>query len=82
MADDAIIRMLPRGARGWEVVTDDRRLASRVTSTGAKVRSLNQWLRKLESIVVHDKESDTNLSPDEVSQWESYFAAGRQEPEQ
>lgn len=78
-ADDAIVRLLPKGraAHSWEVVTDDRRLGSRVTSTGARVRSLNQWLHKLEAMTVPD--DDSSLSPDEVSQWQSYFAAGRQE---
>jgi predicted RNA-binding protein with PIN domain len=80
-ADDTIVSTLPGGrrARTWEVVTADRRLASRVTAAGARVRNLSQWLHKLEAVA--RPADDISLSPAEVSEWEAYFATNRREPD-
>ncbi len=72
-ADDVIVRSLPDGpsARSWTVVTDDRGLAARVTSRGARVRGLAEW--RLPPPHKGGSAPDS-LSPEEVADWESWFA--------
>lgn len=74
-ADDVIVNRLPKGpdARNFTVVTDDRRLASRILQTGAQLKSLRDWRDKLGRVKTPEKR-DASLSPTEVEEWEAYFA--------
>lgn len=73
-ADDVIVRALPEGpaARSWTVVTDDRGLAARVRRRGAQVRTLAHW-RQGDRAPGHPSRGD-GLRPDEVAEWELWFA--------
>jgi len=74
-ADDAIIRRVPPPPRAadWVVVSDDRELVRRARRAGAPTRSLRQWLAKLEA-PQRRTDDRRGLSPDEIAEWESFFA--------
>ena len=71
-------------ARNWSVVTGDRQLARRVRDAGATVRSLQEWRTRLiaadSSAHASEKPSEPR-SPDDVADWEEYFAQGREAEE-
>ena len=82
-ADDLIVDLIPGGKRAaeWVVVTDDRGLGRRVKERGGTVRSLADWRRRRPRKVA-SKPHQTKLSSHEVSQWEDYFAKGREGSEE
>ncbi len=49
-ADTAIIARLRRGARGWRVATDDRRLATAAKAAGAEVVPAAAFWQKAEAV--------------------------------
>lgn len=79
-ADDVVVEMLPRGgaARQWTVVTDDNELRSRARSVGANLQSAGDWIAACRRRRRPEEKPD-ELSPEEIEDWEAYFAAGREE---
>ena len=79
-ADDTIIRRLPGRPRSadWVVVSADRGLLERARRAGAKTRPLDQWIDKLMTAGPAETGSE-QLSPDEVAEWEEYFAGGSED---
>lgn len=79
-ADEVMLARIPAGPRGreWVVVTDDRDLARRARELGATTRGLAEWLRQAPSPAPRRGAKPARApTPDEVSEWEAYFAQGR-----
>lgn len=74
-ADDVIIGMLPDGAaaKQFSVITDDRGLADRVRSSGAKVRPLAEWQGRKKQ-PPRPTTFESKLSSHDIADWEAFFA--------
>ena len=76
-ADDLIVARIPGGgaARQWTVVTDDRALASRVKSTGARVEPVASFLGRTALDRATGKPAGPELSAEELEEWLRVFGA-------
>ncbi len=76
-ADDLIVARIPGGgaARQWTVVTDDRALASRVRSTGARVEPVASFLGRTAPGPEAEKPTDPELTGEELEEWLKVFGA-------
>jgi len=83
-ADEAIIarlRGLGRGAKNWQVVSSDRRVATEARSFQAQVIPSSEFARSLLSVGREDRskpevDADLSLDPDEIDEWLDLFGGG------
>ena len=78
-ADKLILDLLPaRNAGEWVVISNDRRLRERARQRGAAVRTLDEWKRRRPRPVRRTGQ-EPRLSSREITEWENYFSAGRED---